>query len=297
MNRLESNARVAIVYHSGYGHTAKQAQAVARGVDRVDGVESLLISVDEIDEHWAALEEADGIIFGAPTYMGSASAQFKAFMDATSRTVFAKGGKWINKVAAGFTNAASRSGDKLATLQQISIFAAQHGMHWVNLGLPPGHNNSKSTEDMLNRHGFWLGAAAQSNADEGADVAPPSADLLTAEHLGARVAEVAQQLAAGRHALAGMEAGRLTSSATAVRVVAVAHRWAKWRSYVRSRLGRRMRDACSQGRSPYGHQEASAPLRPYSARSTTTTRTNCHLDLLRARARSRPGDIELVLTN
>ncbi len=88
--------------------------------------------------------------------MGSASAQFKGFMDATSRTVFAKGGKWANKVAAGFTNSASRSGDKLATLQQIAIFAAQHGMHWVNLGLPPGHNNSKSTEDSLNRHGFFL---------------------------------------------------------------------------------------------------------------------------------------------
>jgi multimeric flavodoxin WrbA len=197
--------RVAIVYHSGYGHTARQAQAVARGAASVDGVESLLISVDEIDQHWDTLEEVDGIIFGAPTYMGSASAQFKAFMDATSRNVFAKGGKWANKVAAGFSNSASRSGDKLATLQQISIFAAQHGMHWVNLGLPPGHNNSKSTEDSLNRHGFFLGAAAQSNADESADVVPPLADLRTAEHLGARVADVALQLAAGRRALATLK--------------------------------------------------------------------------------------------
>ena len=196
-----AQTRVAIVYHSGYGHTAKQAQYVALGAGSVDGVESLLISVDHIDQHWDTLEDADAIIFGAPTYMGSASAQFKLFMDATSRNVFAKGGKWANKLAAGFTNAASRSGDKLATLQQIAIFAAQHGMHWVNLGLPPGHNNSKSTEDMLNRHGFFLGAAAQSNADESADVVPPSADLRTAQHLGTRVAEVALQLAAGRRAL------------------------------------------------------------------------------------------------
>lgn len=70
------------------------------------------------------------------------------------------------------------------------------------LGLPPGHNNSKSTEEMLNRHSFWLGAAAQSDADVSADIAPPTWDLLTAEHLGARVAEVARQMAAGRHALA-----------------------------------------------------------------------------------------------
>jgi len=200
MHRPEPT-KVAVIYHSGYGHTAKQAQAVARGAGDVEGVESLLIGVDEIDRHWTALEQFDGIIFGAPTYMGSASAQFKAFMDATSRHVFAKGGTWANKVAAGFTNAASRSGDKLATLQQLAIFAAQHGMHWVNLGLPPGHNNSKSTEDSLNRHSFFLGAAAQSNADESADVVPPLADLRTAEHLGARVAQVARQLAIGRQML------------------------------------------------------------------------------------------------
>lgn len=197
--------QIAIVYHSGYGHTARQAQAVARGAAGVPGAESLLISVDEIDQHWDTLEGVDAIIFGAPTYMGSASAQFKGFMDATSRNVFAKGGKWANKLAAGFTNAASRSGDKLNTLQQMSIFAAQHGMHWVNLGLPPGHNNSQSTEDSLNRHGFFLGAAAQSDADVSAEVAPPPADLRTAEHLGARVAQVAQQLAAGRKALATLK--------------------------------------------------------------------------------------------
>lgn len=193
--------RLAVVYHSGYGHTARQAQAVARGADAAGNVEVTLVPVDEVDQHWDRLAQADAIIFGAPTYMGSASAQFKVFMDATSRTVFAKGGLWRDKVAAGFTNSAARSGDKLHTLQQLAVFAAQHGMHWVNLGLPPGHNNSKSTEDVVNRHGFFLGAAAQSNADEGADVAPPPADLLTAEHLGQRVATVARQLVAGRTAV------------------------------------------------------------------------------------------------
>lgn len=194
--------RFAVVYHSGYGHTARQAQAVARGAEAVGNIEVSLIPVEDADQHWDLLAQADAIVFGAPTYMGSASAQFKVFMDATSRTVFAKGGLWHDKVAAGFTNSASRSGDKLNTLQQLVIFAAQHGMHWVNLGLPPGHNNSASTEDTMNRHGFFLGAGAQSNADEGPDVAPPSADLLTAEHLGQRVAKVARQLLAGRAALA-----------------------------------------------------------------------------------------------
>lgn len=194
--------RMSVVYHSGYGHTARQAQAVARGADTAGNIDVTLVPVEEVDQHWDLLAESHAIVFGAPTYMGSASAQFKAFMDATSRSVFAKGGLWRDKVAAGFTNSAARSGDKLLTLQQLAVFAAQHGMHWVNLGLPPGHNNSRSTEDTANRHGFFLGAAAQSNADEGPDAAPPPADLLTAEHLGKRVATVARQLLAGRAAVA-----------------------------------------------------------------------------------------------
>ncbi|MDP9656639.1 UNVERIFIED_ORG: hypothetical protein J2W87_004584 [Pseudomonas putida] len=66
---------------------------------------------------------------------------------------------------------------------------------WV---LSPGHNSFKTTEDMLNRHSFWLGAAAQSDADVSPELGPPQADLLTAQHLGARVANVARQMAAGR---------------------------------------------------------------------------------------------------
>ena len=201
MRAIQSNIRVAVVYHSGYGHTERQAMAVAAGARSVGDTDVLLIKVESAQDEWATLERADAIIFGAPTYMGSASAGFKTFMDATSRAVYAQGLAWKDKVAAGFTNSASRSGDKLATLQQIAVFAAQHGMHWVNLGLPPGHNHSKSTEDTLNRHGYSLGAGAQSNADEGPAEAPPVADLRTAEHLGRRVATVAKELAVGRAVL------------------------------------------------------------------------------------------------
>lgn len=198
---MQLQIKVAVIYHSGYGHTAMQAEAVAAGAASSPHTVSTLIAVADIDQHWAALEEYDAIIFGAPTYMGSASAQFKTFMDATSRTVFAKGSVWKNKVAAGFTNSASRSGDKLNTLQQMSVFAAQHGMHWVNLGLPPGHNASTTTENALNRHSYFLGAAAQSDADTGPEEGATESDLRTSEHLGKRVATVALEIAAGRLAL------------------------------------------------------------------------------------------------
>jgi multimeric flavodoxin WrbA len=182
---------IVIVYHSGYGHTAKQAEAVARGALSVAGVTAALIKVEDIDRHWAELEKADAIVFGSPTYMGSASAPFKAFMDASSKAWAAQG--WKDKLAAGFTNSASQSGDKLSTLQQLALFAAQHGMIWIGLGLPPGNNSSVGSVEDLNRLGGFLGAMAQSNADQGPEYGPTPADLRTAEHLGRRVAETTQR--------------------------------------------------------------------------------------------------------
>lgn len=192
---------VAIVYHSGYGHTARQAQAVKAGVDEVEGLSALLLTVDEAPTRWDELNRADAIIFGAPTYTGSLSARFKTFAEATSSEVMAKGYLWQDKLAAGFTNSGSRSGDKLASLTQLALLAAQHGMHWVNLGLPPANCASTGSEKDLNRLGFWLGAGAQSNTDEGPATAPPEADLATARHLGRRVAETTLQFVRGRAAL------------------------------------------------------------------------------------------------
>ena len=192
--------RVAIVYHSGYGHTERQALAVGRGAGEVAGTDVLLLPVEEAETRWDDLDTAEAIIFGAPTYVASMSARFKAFAEASSHAVMARGG-WQDKLAAGFTNSGARAGDKLATLTQLALFAAQHGMHWVNLALPPANNSTLGSEDDLNRLGFWLGAAAQSNVDQGADVAPPDSDLATARHLGRRVAIAARQFALGRRVL------------------------------------------------------------------------------------------------
>jgi multimeric flavodoxin WrbA len=181
--------QVAVVYHSGYGHTARQAEAVRDGAQSVAGIEAKLLSVDDAnDAFWADLAAADAIVFGAPTYMGSVSAKFKEFMDASSKPWFTQA--WKNKLAAGFTNSASQSGDKLNSLIQMMVLANQHGMIWVSLGLPPGNNSSKGSPDDLNRIGSYSGAMAQSNSDQGADAMRDS-DLKTAAHLGRRIAETA----------------------------------------------------------------------------------------------------------
>lgn len=184
--------KIAVVYHSGYGHTARQAQFVRDGAASVAGIQANVYLVTELDDaKWNELAQADAIIFGAPTYMGSVSAPFKEFMDNSSKVWFTQG--WKDKVAAGFTNSASQSGDKLNSLIQLMVFAAQQGMIWVSLGLIPGNNNSQGSVNDLNRLGSFLGAMAQSNADQGADAMQES-DLKTAFHLGARVAQVTTQL-------------------------------------------------------------------------------------------------------
>jgi len=179
---------VAVVYHSGYGHTAAQARAVCEGALEVDGVTSRMIFAEDATEDPRLLDAADAIVLGCPTYMGSASATFKQFMDATSGIWLAQG--WRDRLAAGFTNSGGHSGDKLSTLLQLMLFAMQHGMLWIGLGLPDGNNASDSSDENLNRLGAYAGAMAQSNVDQGLDGMLES-DLATARALGRRVAQAA----------------------------------------------------------------------------------------------------------
>lgn len=171
--------KIIVVYHSGFGHTKLQAEAVARGANSI--CEAELMKADEVD--FDALAAAEAIIFGSPTYMGSVSAQFKQFMDDSSKIWLAQG--WKNKIAGGFTNSSSMSGDKQSTLITLAVFAAQHGMIWVG-------SEYDSEND---RFGSGLGAMAQSaNAPAVEGENPPKQDLVRAENYGKRIAEITKKL-------------------------------------------------------------------------------------------------------
>lgn len=185
-----SSARIAIVYHSGYGHTGRQAEAVKAGVEQVEGAEALLLTVDEAQSRWDDLAVAEAIIFGAPTYTGGASAAFKAFEEATSNVVMAKGFGWKDKIAAGFTNSASLNGDKFSTIAYFFTLSQQHGQVWIGTGLLPSNTKTSGPND-VNWAGGSAGALAISPSDASADEAPRSGDLETARLLGARVAAYA----------------------------------------------------------------------------------------------------------
>lgn len=178
---------ISIVYHSGNGHTAEMAHAVAKGVSSAGGVsvaQHQILDEDFKGSRWLNeevlkhLDESDAIIFGSPTYMGNVSAQLKAFMDATSPRCPQR--KWVDKVAAAFTVSAHPSGDKLNMLVTCSVFAMQHGMIWV--GVAEGSNL-----------GIFFGAAGCA-IDEPPSEMPSAEDKLTGEMLGRRVARLTRRI-------------------------------------------------------------------------------------------------------
>jgi NAD(P)H dehydrogenase (quinone) len=181
-------AKVAVVFHSGYGHTQRVAQEVAAGA----GADLVAIDADGnlTEAQWATLDAADGIIFGAPTYMGMVSWQFKKFADATSKAWFTRA--WQDKVFGGFTNSASLNGDKQVSLAYLQTLASQHGGIWVSLGLPPS-NSKAATRNDVNNLGGSVGLLVQSPSD--ASVAEiPQGDLDTAKVFGQRVAAITAKL-------------------------------------------------------------------------------------------------------
>lgn len=179
---------ISIVFHSGYGHTRRIAQAIAEGghaslheVDQ-DGV---LAAAD-----WESLQAADAIVLGSPTYMGSVSWQFKRFMDASSGAWTHQ--RWKDKLAAGFTNSAGINGDKLSTLNGLFTFSQQHGMLWVGTGLMPA-NTKASTRNDVNYLASFSGLMAATPADATPDEMA-AGDLQTARVFGERIRQTLQRI-------------------------------------------------------------------------------------------------------
>jgi multimeric flavodoxin WrbA len=182
-------SKIVIVYHSGYGHTKKIAEAVA------EGSSGTLLAIDA-EGHlpeggWEQLAAASAIVFGSPTYMGGVSWQFKKFADASSKIWFTLG--WKNKLAAGFTNSASMNGDKLSSLQYMFTLSQQHGMFWVGTGMMPSNSKSAKRDD-INYVASSAGLMTATPSDASVDEMVPG-DIATAKAFGKRVAEAALRFA------------------------------------------------------------------------------------------------------
>ncbi len=176
-------SKIVVVFHSGYGHTQRLAEAVAKGA----GADLLAIDAEGNlpEAAWAALNAADAIVMGSPTYMGTVSWQFKKFADASSKAWFTQA--WKDKVFAGFTNSATMNGDKLSTLHYLFTLSQQHSMLWVGTGMMPS-NAKASTRNDLNYVASSSGLMTTTPSDAGVNEMVPG-DLATAKAFGARIAE------------------------------------------------------------------------------------------------------------
>ena len=181
-------SKIVIVFHSGYGHTKKVAEAVAESSG------GTLLPIDAEgnlpEGGWEQLAAADAIVFGSPTYMGGASWQFKKFADASSKPWYAQ--VWRNKLAAGFTNSATLNGDKFSTLTYLFTLSQQHGMLWAGMGMK-APNAKANTRDDVNHLGGYAGLITVTPSDASTEEMVPG-DIASAKAFGARVVEALKLL-------------------------------------------------------------------------------------------------------
>ena len=195
-------SKLFVIYHSGYGHTQRQAEAVYEGAAGVAGIEAEIVTAEEAIARLDDFDEADAMIFGSPTYMGSMSADMKRFLEVAAKKWFSLA--WKDKIAGAFTNSSSFSGDKLNTLVGLMINAMQHGMIYVGTAMMPAASDPDSMNsvegpgpEVMNRVGSFAGAMATSFQVDPPG-APPQGDLDMAKAYGQRVAEITLQFVRGR---------------------------------------------------------------------------------------------------
>jgi len=157
--------QILILYFSKGGNTKKLAEAIARGVEAVEGVDTALRRTDEVtkDDFLAS----DGVIAGSPVYFGVMAAELKRIFD----EFVGVRKKMEGKVGAAFATSGDPTGGKETTMMSIIQALLIYGM--VIVGDPmsaTGH------------YGVACAGTPDSNTEE------------NAMKLGQRVAEIAKKL-------------------------------------------------------------------------------------------------------
>jgi NAD(P)H dehydrogenase (quinone) len=141
--------RILILYYSRHGATAQMANAIARGVESVEGAEAVLRTVPEVSANcektapsipdsgavYATLDDlktCHGLALGSPTHFGNMASSLKYFLDNTTELWFS--GALTGKPAAVFTSTGSMHGGQESTLLSMMLPLLHHGM--LITGLP-----------------------------------------------------------------------------------------------------------------------------------------------------------------
>ncbi len=200
--------KILIPFYSLYGHVKTMAEAIAEGVEKVDGAESVLRRVPEtlppevIEKMGATgaqaamsdipvvtvdeLAAADAIIFGTPTRFGNMCGQMRQFLDAT-------GGLWqqgalVGKVGSVFVSTGSQHGGQETTILSFIITLMHHGM--VIVGLPYAFSGQLKIDEVTGGSPYGATTIA---APDGSRT-PSENELAGARFQGEHVARIAAKL-------------------------------------------------------------------------------------------------------
>ncbi|UZK03220.1 NAD(P)H:quinone oxidoreductase [Venatoribacter cucullus] len=197
-----SNPYILVLYYSRHGKTEAMAKQLARGVERVTGMEARLRTVPAVSPDTEAslpavpdsgavycsyddLKHCAGLLLGSPVRFGNMAAPLKYFLDGSSPLWLT--GALIDKPAGVFTSSSSLHGGQESTLLSMALPLLHHGMLFC--GIPysePGLTNTRGGGTPYGAS-HWAGVQNENN--------------LTAEEIqlcqaqGERIARLAQQLA------------------------------------------------------------------------------------------------------
>jgi NAD(P)H dehydrogenase (quinone) len=196
-------AEILVLYYSATGSVRTLAQALARGVESVEGMHARLRTVPKvapvIDKPAAAvpaegapyveardLVECVGLALGSPTRFGNMAAPLKYFIDGLGPE-WARG-TLAGKPAAVFSSTATMHGGQETTLVSMMLPLLHHGM--VIVGLPYTEPELNSTRS----GGSPYGATHVSGTTNDRPVSDEESKLAFA--LGKRLAALAKKISA-----------------------------------------------------------------------------------------------------
>jgi NAD(P)H dehydrogenase (quinone) len=119
---MEGVMQILVLYYSKSGNTKRLAEAIAEGVDGVDGVSAVLKSTSEVTKE--DFLNSAGIIAGSPVYFGVMAAELKKIFD----DFVSLRRKMENKIGAAFATAGSDTGGKETTIFSIIQAMMIYGM-------------------------------------------------------------------------------------------------------------------------------------------------------------------------
>ena len=150
---------ILVLYYSRYGATAKMAEQVARGVEKVPNIEARIRTVPAVSPVCEAteapvpqegppyatlddLKSCAGLALGSPTRYGNMAAPLKYFLDTSGALL--QSGALINKPAGFFTSTASLHGGQESTLITMMLPLLHHGA--LIVGIPYSESELFTTQ-------------------------------------------------------------------------------------------------------------------------------------------------------